>query len=199
MIIERVYFQPKKGCWDAAIAAVKDEIVFSKKADPGFQADLFAASYGPLDEVVMQVEFENVTREDAFWTWWVAERGAAFSPKYDPLVTEVGRSELWNVFEPVPHAPRKKYVNWREFIAASGKMDAASAFITRGRSAMDIDVYLSNHGPSNRVVMALAFDDFNAYHKMWDEWGHEHMTPAFWAEWDSLTVPGGVNQIWEVI
>ena len=198
MIIDRFVFQVKKGCNDAAVAVIKEEIAIAEKGG-GFTARLLATVFGTFDELVMEAEFEDMGQREAFWAKWAAERNPIFAARFDPLNTGIGTNELWNVVEPVSHDPKCKLVNRREFLVVPGGMDAVAGIITSKREGLACNVHLSNLGFMNRVVMELELESLNAHDEIWAAWGEKHDTPEFWAKWDSLTLPGGVNEIWQVL
>ena len=197
MFLDRNVFQIKKGCYDAAVAITKEEIALAEK--DGFTARLLMSVFGTFDQMVMEYEYEDKARNDAFWAKWVAERGAIFAAKFDPIHTGVGINEVWNVVDPVPHDPKCRLVNRREFQVVPGGMDGVAGLIIAGRERMPINVYFSDKGLTNRVAMEMEFENFTAYDAAWATVGEKYFTPEFWAKWNSLTLPGGVNEIWELL
>jgi hypothetical protein len=197
VFLDRNVFQIKKGCYDAAVALTKEEIALAAK--DGFSARLLMPVFGTFDQMVMEYEYEDKAKNDAFWAKWVEERGAIFTAKFDPLNTGVGSNEVWNVVDPVPHDPKCRLVNRREFQVVPGGMPAVADLIIAGREENPINVYFSDKGMMNRVAMELEFENFTAYDAAWEAVGEKYFTPEFWAKWNSLTLPGGVNEIWQVL
>ena len=198
MIIDRFVFQIKKGCYDAAVAVVKEEIAIAEKSS-GSTHRLFTPFFGTFDQLVMESEFEDMARREAFWAKWATERVAVFGPKFDPLNTGVGSTEVWNVVDPAPHDPKCRLVNRRDFQVVPGGLDGVAGLLISTRGDAPTNIYVSNLGLMNRVAVEVEFENLSDYEAAWTAWLEEHTTPEFWAKWDSLTLPGGENLVWQLL
>jgi hypothetical protein len=196
MIIERNIFEVKPFCRDEALAILKAE----SQAYSDTPSRVLSPVFGLLDQVISEITFESLSAADVFWSnWWETGAAEKFSKKFDPLISSTGHREVWNVHEPVQLTVKGKYIDRRTFPAKPGLSGDLCQLLANNRGAENrYDILTPVYAPLQRVVMALEFDNFEAYLQEWDTWGRAKATPEFWEEWRRTTEEGSTSEIWQV-
>jgi hypothetical protein len=93
------------------------------------------------------------------------------------------------------------YVNRRTYIAQKGKLEEAAnfekEFIQRMGPAHAHRVYVSEVGPFDTLAEELEFETLAEYERFIAE-VMSKATAEDLAKWDSLTLTGGINEIWQL-
>ena len=59
--------------------------------------------------------------------------------------------------------------------------------------------YTSSFGPSDMIVLDFEFENMDQLEKKWAEWLARPEVPTLFEKLDSLFVPGGSNEIWNLV
>ena len=97
MYVNRLNFQVKPGNQEKAIELIKEA---QTMLETPHGASIYTANIGPFNALIYDIEFENLTEFEEFWTkWWALPGTPAFMEKWNALVDSGTGSELWNVVE----------------------------------------------------------------------------------------------------
>jgi hypothetical protein len=95
VLINRRTFIVKRGHLDEAIAMTLAEVKRS-----GRRARVYAPEVAPFDLMAMEVEFENFTDYEQFWSAWGAQAETeAFWEKWVASTETGGTNEIWRLAE----------------------------------------------------------------------------------------------------
>ncbi|HMN62509.1 MAG TPA: hypothetical protein PJ988_19250 [Anaerolinea sp.] len=196
MLRERFVFEVLPDCFDDAVTVLKTAL-----SDTFRQGRVFRPIYAPFDQVIVEITFDSLADLEQFWAvWWDTPPAKSFAKQFDPLITGDGRSEVWEVHEPVQLAVTGKYVNWRCTKIKPGHVEETQKILLAAREDTNrYDILLPTFGPINRVAMVFEFDSLDDYEQEWVDWVNTVATPQFWQDWARVTNPGGENTVWMVV
>jgi hypothetical protein len=196
MLRERFVFEVLPGYFDDAVDALKTAL-----SDSAREGRVLRPVYAPFDQVAIEITFDSLADSEQFWAgWWGTPPAEAFSKKFDPLITGEGRSEVWEVHEPVQLAVTGKYVNWRYAKIKPGHVaEIHKILVTTRGDANRYEILSPIFGPINTVVVVFEFDSLDGYEQEWADWVDNVATPQFWQDWTRVTNPGGENTVWQIV
>ena len=92
-------------------------------------------------------------------------------------------------------------VNRLTYTVKLGRMQELLDFVNadRKKHGYNYRMYQSNIGTFDQVAFELEFEDLAAFDKFWSEWIALPETAAFMEKFNEMTLPGGTNEIWNLI
>lgn len=94
-------------------------------------------------------------------------------------------------------------VNRRTFTAKPGRAEELAAMIVaeieRVGAPGRTRVYVVSIGRFDEVAAEWEYEGLEEYERDWAEWDARPETPEFLEKFFELLVPGGTNEIWELI
>ncbi len=95
MITNRRTVQVKQGHMEAYTAMILAEA--KNSVDPG-RFRLYASDVGPLNQLVLEIDFADLAAYERFWRDWVSvDPILVFQQKYSALVDHNISSEIWDL------------------------------------------------------------------------------------------------------
>lgn len=196
MIIQRNTFITKPGCLDDAVELAKAEI-----NRENINARVMYPLFGPFDQGAVDFLFHDLAELDMFWKAYLSSEAAAkFLAQWSELITIGGKQEVWQVVAPENPGGIGTMINRRQFNVIPGKVEDVVKLIL---SVMPADqpyiLTTSTFGPTDVVEMDLGFMDMAAYDRSWAEFSQSEAAQPFFNEWPGNIMPGGSNELWQVM
>jgi hypothetical protein len=195
MIIQRNTSLIIPGCLDDAVAAVKAEIERVHA-----NARVLTAVFGPFDQMVFEIRFENIAEHEKFWEdWFALPTTAQFYEQWPRLYRSGGTNEIWEIQQPVAGFGTGKIVNRRTFLVKIGKMQELIELLkTTREGTYPFEIETTIFGPSDTIALDFNFENIAAHDKTWADWAASEQAGPYFEKWFQLIEPGGTNEIWEV-
>ena len=95
MLVNRRVFNVRRGRMDEVLALLKAD-----RERTGVDYRIYAADIGTLDQVAIEVNFENMQDYEKGWAdWGSTPEAAAFMEKWLELTKTGGKNEIWTLVE----------------------------------------------------------------------------------------------------
>ena len=89
-------------------------------------------------------------------------------------------------------------VNRRTFSASRGKLAEVVELLKAAAqdAPQTYRIYASYYGTFHQVVLEVEFTDMASMEAAWAEFDARPGTESFLAQWNTITEPGGTNEVW---
>lgn len=94
-------------------------------------------------------------------------------------------------------------VHRQTFIVKPGKWEEAIKVLKTGADHLDnrppFRVYGSYIGNNDTIVLELEFENMTEYERFWNAWFAAPESAAVGEKWNQLHLPGGTNEVWQLL
>jgi hypothetical protein len=159
MFIERFIWEARQESYDEAVAILKEGASSVTKPNRVLKGES-----APKDQFVLEVTFDSLADSETYWAEWLkTPPAAAFSHKFDPLITSNTRREVWEIHEPLK-LDRGKFVDWKTAKYKPGYyMDVVKLLVDNRKLWPRYDILTCSYGPWHTLALVFAFDSYDAY------------------------------------